>query len=187
MNIQTARMASAGGQIQLSTSIAAGPGWKTIRPSPMMPRNSAGTTIQVCGWALYRVDIRAMRPQPSPKANITDPVIIGSEAPDAGPRSRAMARTAPAMSEARMASTGDRVLVLRCGTFMSWPPRMRQDATAVEQGHDATVSDARTGGPHGYLSLIAPTAPSGVRESGDESIALARDRCDEAWVAVVVL
>ena len=52
MNIQTARTASAGGQIQLSRSIAAGPGWNTIRPSPMMPRNSAGTTIQVCGCAL---------------------------------------------------------------------------------------------------------------------------------------
>ena len=54
-NIQTAMMASAGGQTQLSRSIAAGPGWSTIRLSPTEPRTTAGTAIQVWGWALYRV------------------------------------------------------------------------------------------------------------------------------------
>ena len=55
MTIQIARMASAGGQTQLSRSMTAGPGWNTIRTSPIEPRNAAGTAIQVCGWALKRV------------------------------------------------------------------------------------------------------------------------------------
>ena len=51
-----------------------------------------------------------MRPQPNPNANSTDPVITGSEPPDAGPSTRARARRAPAASEPRITSTGERVL-----------------------------------------------------------------------------
>ena len=128
-------MASAGGQTQLSRSITAGPGWNTIRPSPIEPRNTAGTAIQVCGWALKRVVRTAMRAQPSPKANSTDPVTSGSEPPDAGPSSKATARRAPAASEPTMAMTGERVLVprgmtfneeiLSDETFTTIPPTMR--------------------------------------------------------------
>ena len=122
--IQIARMASAGGQTQLRRSIAAGPGWSTIRTSPIEPRNIAGTVVQAWGCALKRVESQAMRPQPSPKANSTDPVIRGSEPPDAGPSNRATARRAPAASPPRMGSTGERVLVLRVTTSMGEPPRM---------------------------------------------------------------
>ncbi len=40
---------------------------------------------------------------------------------------------------------------------------------------------------HGCPTLVPLDAPPGVRERRDESIALARDRGDEARVAVVVL
>ena len=137
MTIQIARTASAGGQTQLSRSMTAGPGWNTIRPSPIEPRNVAGTAIQVCGWALKRVDRTAMRPQPRPKAKSTDPVTSGSEPPDAGLSSKATARTAPATSEPTMARTGERVLVPRgmrdeserCHEI---PPTMR--ASEVDEG-----------------------------------------------------
>src|SRR5438876_4733463 len=68
MTIQMARTARIGGQTQLRRSMTAGPGWKTIRPSPIEPRTIAGTAVQVCGWALKREDVKAIRPQPRPKA-----------------------------------------------------------------------------------------------------------------------
>ena len=114
--------------------MTAGPGWNTIRPSPIEPRNAAGTAIQVCGWALKRVVRTAMRPQPSPKARSTDPVTSGSEPPDAGPSSKATARRAPAASEPTMARTGERVLVPRGTTFNEIS---RRDI------HDNSSDDAR--------------------------------------------
>src|SRR5215207_3757451 len=77
--IQIARTARTGGQTQLTRSMTAGPGWKTIRPRPIVPRTIAGTAVQACGWARKRVDVKAIRPQPRPKANRTDPDTTGSE------------------------------------------------------------------------------------------------------------
>src|SRR5207247_1729114 len=130
MTIQMARTARIGGQTQLRRSMTAGPGWKTIRPSPIEPRTIAGTAVQVCGWALKREDVKAIRPQPRPKAKSTDPVTTGSEPPDARLRRRAAARAAPETSEPKMARTGER-LVLRDESFMRSPPRMRTSGLPV--------------------------------------------------------
>src|SRR5206468_12076018 len=91
----------------------------------------AGTAVQVCGWALKREDVKAIRPQPRPKAKSTDPVTTGSEPPDARLRRRAAARAAPETSEPKMARTGERLLVLRDESFMRSPPRMRASGLPV--------------------------------------------------------
>src|SRR5207249_4740079 len=113
ITIQMAKAARAGGQTQLRRFMTAGPGWKTIRRSPVEPRTIAGTAVQACGWALKREDVKAIRPQPRPKAKSTDPVTTGSEPSDARLRRRAAARAAPATSEPKTARTGERLLVLR--------------------------------------------------------------------------
>jgi hypothetical protein len=46
-----------------------------------------------------------------PSANSTEPVIRGSEPPDAGPSTSPIAKTPPAASEPTMAGTGDRPLL----------------------------------------------------------------------------
>jgi hypothetical protein len=134
ITIQMAKTARAGGQTQLRRFMTAGPGWKTIRPSPMKPRTAAGTAVQACGRALKRVDSQAIRPHPRPKAKSTDPVTTGSEPLDATVKKRATARAAPATSEPRMARTGEPLLVPRGESFIRRPPRMRANGLAEVKG-----------------------------------------------------
>src|SRR5687768_1429828 len=138
MTIQPASTARAGGQTQLRRSMTAGPGWKTTRPSPIKPRTIAGTAVQTCGWALKREDVKAIRPQPTPKAKRTDPVTTGSELPDARLRRKATARAAPATIEPKMARTGERPLLPpRDGWFMRGPlpERLSLDGVRADVAH----------------------------------------------------
>jgi hypothetical protein len=120
--IQIASVAIAGGHSQPRRSITAGPGWNVIRPSPIEPRNIAGTAVQPCGWALKRVERTAIRPQATPKAKRSDPVTSASEPAGAKVRRSATAKATPASSEPKIGRTGERLLVVRGASFMSASP-----------------------------------------------------------------
>ena len=164
--------------------MTAGPGWKTIRPSPIEPRTAAGTAVHACGWALKRVDRWAIRPQPSPKARSTDPVTSGSEPPDARVKTRATARAAPATREPRIAGTGERVLVARDESFMRSPPRMRANGLAVGEGrHDAAAADARSGVPTSRRGRSRSSGGAPEEPDDQEGLADERERADRQRVA----